>query len=81
MAVTIALPRVSEVSDGTIAGDRIELTSTSVRRAAGGAGLVDVRRMYRLTEEGISYEVAMATEGVPDLTLYLRGTLHKVDEA
>ena len=36
LAVTVALPRVTEVSEGHLAGETIRLATTSVRRAAGG---------------------------------------------
>lgn len=80
LAVTIALPRVTEISEGSIRDGRIELAATSVRRAEGGAGLVAVRRSYEVGQETISYEVEMATEGVPDLTHHLSGTLQRVPD-
>ncbi|MDP3984586.1 MAG: FABP family protein [Acidimicrobiia bacterium] len=78
LAVTIALPRVAEVSEGWIEDGRVELASTSVSRAKGGAGLAAVRRKYELREDTISYDIAMATDGVPTLTTHLIGALRRV---
>lgn len=78
LAVTISLPRVAEVSEGWIRDGHIELTASSISRAAGGAGLVGVHRRYDLAADMISYHIAMATTGVPDLTTHLTGTLYRV---
>lgn len=78
LAVTVALPRVSEVSEGRIVDGTITLVATSVRRAEGGAGLVAVERTYRCTGDEIRYEIGMATDGVPDVTHHLAGTLRRV---
>ena len=79
LAVTVALPRVSEVSEGTIADGRIALATTSVRRAHGGSGLVAVRREYALNgADEIRYEIAMATDAVTEVTHHLSGTLRRV---
>lgn len=78
LAVTVALPRVTEVSEGTIADNRILLTATSVRRASGGSGLVAVLREYTLTGENeIRYRISMATEEVTEVTHHLAGVLRR----
>jgi hypothetical protein len=79
LAVTIALPRVTEISEGTVRGGAIRLSSTSVSRAAGGAGLVAVRRSYDLRGDTLAYEIAMATERVGTRTRHLVGELLRVD--
>ena len=79
LVVTVALPRVTEISEGSVADGRIALATTAVRRAEGGAGLVAVRRTYVHAEGEIHYEVGMATEEVTEVTHHLRGTLRRVD--
>lgn len=78
VAVTISLPRVAEVSEGRYVDGSIELDSSSVRRASGGAALVGVRRRYRLSGDRIDYEIAMATEGVPSAVRHLTGSVERV---
>ncbi len=66
LAVTVALPRVTEISEGRLVDGTISLVTTSVRRATGGAGLVAVERTYEVVGEGeIRYRIAMATEMSP----------------
>lgn len=77
LAVSIALPRVSEISEGNVKGHRIRLATTSVRRATGGAGLVAVRREYDRRRDEINYRIFMATEGVKEVTLHLTGVLRR----
>jgi len=81
LVVTIALPRVTEVSEGTFAYGHIELASRHVNRGSGGAGLVAVRRSYELSGGNLSYRIAMATEGVPRVTAHLEGMLTMVSES
>lgn len=78
LAVSVALPRVTEISEGTIVDGRISLRTTSVRRAAGGAGLVAVSREYECSGDSIRYRIAMATNGVPQVTPHLEGNLTRV---
>lgn len=75
VAITIALPRVAEISEGHYADGTIELRSTSVRRADGGAALTEVRRSYALDGDRLDYEIDMATEGVPRAQRHLVGHL------
>lgn len=81
LVVTVALPRVTEISEGTVVNGRIALATTAVRRAEGGAGLVAVRRSYEHAGGEIHYEVGMATADVPEVTHHLRGTLRRVEAA
>lgn len=77
LVVTVALPRVTEISEGAIRDGTIELASGSVGRGSGGAGLVATRRAYQLGGDRITYRIAMATDGVPELTGHLVGELHR----
>lgn len=80
LAVTVALPRVTEISEGRLADGTIRLLTTSVRRAAGGAGLVAVERTYEIVgEDEIRYRVAMATDAVAETTHHLAGTLRRAE--
>lgn len=78
LAVSVALPRVAEVSEGTVERTRIRLRSTSIRRAEGGAPLVGVRRSYDLEGDSLVYDVSMATEEV-ELTHHLHATLRRLE--
>lgn len=77
LAVSVALPRVTEISEGRIDGGTINLATTSVRRATGGAGLVAVQRRYEVTRDEMRYRISMATERVAALTHHLEGTLRR----
>ncbi len=77
LAVSVALPRVTELSEGRIKGGAIRLTTTAVQRAAGGAGLVAVERSYDIDGDEIRYRIAMATERVTQITHHLEGTLRR----
>lgn len=81
LAVTVALPRVTEISEGMLVDGSISLATTSVERATGGAGLVAVRREYTCEDDLIHYRVAMATETVAEVTPHLEGTLRRVADA
>lgn len=80
VAISVALPRVAEVSEGSVADGRIRLNATSVRRAEGGATLVAVRRSYDCDGTDLRYRIAMATEDVPEVTHHLEATLHRVPD-
>jgi len=77
LAVTIAQPRRTEVSEGRIRGGVIELASTSTGHAADAAPVVASRRRYRLTGDVLSYEFEMATPSVAEPTRHLVGTLRR----
>lgn len=79
IAVSIALPRVTEISEGTVTADGISLRATSVRRAiSGGAGLIAVAREYKLDGDTLRYQIGMATESVAGVTNHLVGSLTRV---
>lgn len=75
LIVSVALPRVTEISEGRIADGVIRLATTHVARAESGAGLVAVRRTYEIGDDRIQYDIAMATIDVADITHHLTGTL------
>lgn len=80
LAVTVALPRVSEVSEGRVGDGVIDLASTSVRRAEGGSALTATRRRYRRDGDELRYEIEMATASVSETTRHLAGTLRRLAE-
>lgn len=63
--ISIALPGATEVSEGSVAGRRLELTSSAIGRAITGARLVGTERLYELRAEEVHYEIAIATETSP----------------
>lgn len=77
LAVTVSLPRVAEVSEGTVHGTSIRLESTSMARAAGGAPLVRATRSYDVDGDRLVYDVEMATDEV-DLTHHIHAELARV---
>jgi hypothetical protein len=54
-----------EITEGTIDGGTIELRSTLVGRATGGASTVELTRSYELTGDTLAYELWMATDATP----------------
>lgn len=79
LAVSVALPRVAEVSEGTVDGTTIRLESTSMRRAEGGAALTRAHRSYDIVDGSLVYDVSMATEGV-ELTHHIHASLERVGD-
>jgi hypothetical protein len=77
LAATVAQPRTAEVSEGTIRNGIIELASTSVGRASGSAGLAETRRRYRLSEDVLEYDFAMATTRVQEQAQHLMAQLRR----
>lgn len=77
LAVSVALPRVAEVSEGTVNGTTIRLESTSMRRAQGGAPLTRAHRSYDLVDGRLVYDVSMATQEV-GLTHHIHASLERV---
>jgi hypothetical protein len=77
--VTLAHPLgLTEIGEGTLAGGRIELASTSVERTPQGASPVTaLERRYSVSGDTMEYEVLMATDAVP-LVLHIVGTLERV---
>ena len=76
LAVSVALPRVAEVSEGTVDGNSIHLQSTSITRAQGGAPLTRTQRSYDLVDGRLVYDVSMATEEV-ELTHHIHASLER----
>ena len=74
LTVSIALPAVSEVCEGTVRGSSILLKSIGVTRSAAGPPLVATRRAYRLEGSVLSYDIEMATSRV-GLTRHVWGSL------
>lgn len=79
LIISVALPRVTEISEGRIADGVIRLATTAVARAASGAGLVAVQRTYEVLDDRIEYDIAMATLTVPDITHHLTGALTRAE--
>lgn len=63
--VTVAMPGVAEVSEGTTEDGTIRLMSSSMRRAARGAALVASERTYELRGDALTYDIHMGTVPVP----------------
>jgi hypothetical protein len=74
---TIALPRVTEISEGMLRDGVIELAAVNVARGTGGAPLVATRRVYELDGQLLRYRVSMATDRVAQVTAHLAGTLRR----
>jgi hypothetical protein len=79
LIVTVALPRVVEVSLGTATGDRWQVTSSQVARAPGGARLVASARRYWLVDEELHYEVDLAAGAMSAPEHHLSGRLRRVE--
>lgn len=78
LIVTVAFPRVVEVSIGTAAADRWEVATTEVARAPGGAQLVASVRRYRLAGVDFAYEIDLAAGNATVPTPHLAGVLTRV---
>jgi hypothetical protein len=75
---TLAHPLgLTEVSEGSLDGTHLELTSRSIGRTGTGMDVVAVVRRYRVDDERLSYETDMATERTP-MTLHLSAELERV---
>ncbi|HZN43484.1 MAG TPA: FABP family protein [Actinomycetota bacterium] len=73
--LTLAHPiGVAEVSEGTIDGTSIALCSTAVVRTSTGSPVTEIERRYDIADGRLTYDVAMATEGV-DKTFHVRAAL------
>jgi hypothetical protein len=76
--VTLAHPLgLVEVSEGTIAGNIVDLASTVVARTPVGAmAVVSIARRYDLDGDLLTYELQMQTDETP-LAMHLRGTVRR----
>jgi hypothetical protein len=76
--LTLAHPLgLTEVSEGTLAQDELDLASLSVMRTHTGSAVTGVRRRYRFQGDLLSYELDMEMDGTP-MASHLRGTLRRV---
>lgn len=77
--LTLAHPLgLTEVSEGHLLGESLELSSRSVGRTRTGSAVTVVRRRYRIQEDSISYELDMAMDATP-MTQHLAGRIRRVE--
>jgi THAP4-like, heme-binding beta-barrel domain len=75
--LTLAHPLgVVEVSEGSLEGASIELTSTAIARTATGSPVSSLARRYRVRDDVLSYEVDMALDDVAS-TLHVWASLRR----
>jgi hypothetical protein len=67
---------LTEISEGTVEGTEIEVTSTSIGRSATGDPVTSLVRRYRVQDGALRYELDMAMEATP-LTFHVRGELRR----
>ncbi len=81
LEVVLAHPTgVTEIQEGTVSEDRIDLTATVIGRSASAKEVAALRRTFERTAPDIlRYEVAMAAVGQP-LQVHLSAELHRMDE-
>jgi hypothetical protein len=77
LEVSIAIAGAVEVSEGTIADDRIDLASRGVVRASTSLRFAGTARHYRLAPDRLTYEIDLATVAYP-LSGHLRGDLRRL---
>jgi len=80
LMITIAQPRRTEVSEGTVRDGLIEVASTGTDHATDASPVVASRRRYRLDGDELSYEFEMATGSVAQPTRHLVGSLRRLAE-
>jgi hypothetical protein len=68
---------ITEVSEGGVAGRRIELRATALTSAATAKEVDGVGRVLEIGDEALTYEIAMAFGG-HDLQNHLKARLEKV---
>jgi hypothetical protein len=68
---------IVEVTEGTVAGARIELTSTNLVSTSTAKRVNELTRAFEVTDEVLTYEVAMAY-GEHPLKGHLAAELHRV---
>ena len=75
--VVLAHPTgITEVTEGTLADDRIDLRTTSIARTSTSKDVTIVERTFTVDGDTLHYTVRMAAVGVP-LTHHLEATLHR----
>lgn len=75
--IAVALAGATEISEGTIAPDRIDTQTTAVGRATTSLRFAGLARHYALRGNTIAYEFELATVSYP-LSSHLRGELRRV---
>jgi hypothetical protein len=76
--LTLAHPLgVVEVSEGSVDGTSIELTSTAVARTATGSPVASLDRRYVVRDDALSYEIDMALDDVAS-TLHVWASLRRI---
>ena len=68
---------LTEISQGRLDGEWLDLASRSVGRTETGSAVTRVRRRYRIRDDVISYELHMAMDATP-MTQHLVGTVRRV---
>lgn len=76
LEVTVALPGVAEVSEGSASDGLIRLVSSSMGRATGGAALVSSQRSYEVRGDTLTYDIHMGTASTP-LQPHIRAVLSR----
>ena len=79
---------VSEISEGHAKDNVLTVDSSSIARGdlvplvEGKACVTAVRRIFKLSDDGntLDYQVFMATDHTPDLTLHLEASLKRQEE-
>ena len=81
LEVVLAHPTgVTEIQEGTVGEERIDLTATVIGRTASAKEVTGLRRMFeRTAPDTLRYQVDMAAAGQP-LQLHLTAELHRVAE-
>lgn len=77
LIAAVALPRMTELSEGSVTDGAVHLRSVRVDHTGGGPALTHVERIYRAHGEGLDYEMSIATERVPDPIHHVAGTLRR----
>ena len=77
VVATIAQARRTEVSEGTVRDGLIELASSSTGAATGVMPVTTSRRSYRLRGDELTYQYAMATQGMDVAERHFSGTVRR----
>ena len=77
--LTLAHPLgLTEISQGTLRGTDMELTSTAMGRTWTGEPVVAVVRRYKVLGDEMTYQLDMAMEQTP-MSRHLSGSLHRIE--
>ena len=68
---------VAELSEGTVTGSVIELSSASIGRTPAGDPITALTRRYEVADDRLTYELGMAMETVA-MTHHVRSRLQRV---